>query len=123
MFSTVLKQIQSLIENPVFLACVTSWFSAQFLKTLIKLLAGKISSLPELFALLLWRTGGMPSSHSSLVTTLCATIGFRAGINSDIFVLSLGFALITIRDALGVRRASGIQAKVLNEVGDRKSVV
>lgn len=59
----------------------------------------------------------MPSSHSALVTTLCTTIGFHSGVDSDVFILSLGFFLVTIRDAVGVRRANGIQASVLNKVG------
>ena len=119
MFSLVLRQLQSLVISPVFLACLISWFSAQFIKTVIKLLAGKVSSLKELFELLVWRTGGMPSSHSALVSTLGTVIGFRSGIDSDIFILSFCFALVTIRDALGVRRATGIQACVLNEIGNR----
>lgn len=117
MISSTLRQLQSLFVNPVFLACIFSWFSAQFIKTVIKLLTGRVSSMMELFELLLWRTGGMPSSHSSLVCTLSTTIGFRNGLNSDIFVLSLCFALVTIRDAVGVRLASGIQARVINEIG------
>ena len=59
----------------------------------------------------------MPSSHSALVATLCTNIGFRSGVDSDVFILSLGFFLVTIRDAVGVRRANGIQAKVLNGIG------
>ena len=117
MISSTLRQLQSLFSNPVFLACIFSWFSAQFIKTVIKLLGGHVSSVKELLELLLWRTGGMPSSHSSLVCTLSTTIGFRSGINSDIFILAFCFALVTIRDAVGVRRASGIQARVLNEIG------
>ncbi|MBO5137319.1 MAG: divergent PAP2 family protein [Spirochaetaceae bacterium] len=117
MWSTTFNQIRLLFTNPIFLACISSWFAAQFIKTLIKLAAGKISSLRELFELLIWRTGGMPSSHSALVCTLCSSIGFRSGVSSDIFILSFCFAMVTIRDALGVRRASGIQARVLNEIG------
>ena len=119
MISSTLKQLQLLFVNPVFLACIFSWFSAQFIKTVIKLLGGNVSSVKELLELLLWRTGGMPSSHSSLVCTLGTTIGFRSGINSDIFILAIIFALVTIRDAVGVRRASGIQARVLNEIGKK----
>ena len=59
----------------------------------------------------------MPSSHSALVATLCTTIAFRSGINSDVFLLSLGFFMVTIRDAVGVRRANGLQAKVINKIG------
>ena len=59
----------------------------------------------------------MPSSHSALVCAMSAAIGFRSGVNSDIFVLACCFTLVVIRDALGVRRASGLQARTLNEVG------
>ena len=59
----------------------------------------------------------MPSSHSALVATLCTNVGYRSGINSDVFMLSLVFFMVTIRDAVGVRRANGIQAKVLNGLG------
>ncbi|MBE6350492.1 MAG: divergent PAP2 family protein [Spirochaetaceae bacterium] len=117
MLATIREQLSLLFHNSVFISCVFSWLSAQFIKTVIKLIAGKVHSIKELIELLLWRTGGMPSSHSALVSTLCVSIGFRSGINSDIFILAFCFMLVTIRDALGVRRSSGIQAKIINEMG------
>ncbi len=60
----------------------------------------------------------MPSSHSALVACICTMIGFHAGITSDVFLLSLCFYLVTIRDAVGVRRANGIHAKRINEIGE-----
>ena len=74
--------------------------------------------ISELFELLLWRTGSMPSSHAALTSTLLTMIGFRSGIGSDVFMITLGFYLVTLRDAVGVRRASGIQATMLNKVGN-----
>ena len=115
------EQIKLLFTNPVLLSCIFSWLSAQFLKTMIKLFSRKVHSFKELFELFFWRTGSMPSSHSALVTTLCTTIGYRSGINSDVFILSIGFFLVTIRDAVGVRRASGIQATILNKIGQKLS--
>lgn len=109
--------LSKLLIHPVFLSCVFSWFGAQFIKTIIKLLSGKIHSLKELFELLVWRTGGMPSSHSAIVVGLTTSIGFNSGILSDVFILSICFTLVVIRDAVGVRRSSGIQARVLNEIG------
>ena len=117
MFPTVKEELRQFIINPVFLACICSWFCAQFLKTIFALCYGRIHSMSELFEMMFWRTGGLPSSHSAMVSALCTTIGFRSGINSDTFVLALCFFLVTIRDALGVRRASGIQARKLNEIG------
>lgn len=60
----------------------------------------------------------MPSSHSSITACLCTTIGYRSGIDSDVFILSMVFYLVTIRDAVGVRRANGMQARRLNELGE-----
>jgi len=119
--SNAREQIKLLFTNPILLSCIFSWLSAQFLKTMIKLFSRKVHSFKELFELFFWRTGGMPSSHSALVTTLCTTIGFRSGINSDVFILSIGFLLVTVRDAVGVRRASGIQAMFLNKIGQKLS--
>ena len=118
MFKGVWVQFQTLLSSPIFLACVSSWFLAQFLKTLIKLFAGKVHSIKELVELLIWRTGGMPSSHSALVACLCTCIGITEGFNSGLFVLSFCFFMVTIRDAVGVRRANGIQANMINRIGN-----
>ena len=99
------------------MSCVFSWIGAQFIKTAINLIYGRIHSFGDLIETMLWKTGGMPSSHSALVTSLCTTIGIKHGINSDLFVFALAFFLVTIRDAFGVRRSSGLQAKKINELG------
>jgi len=114
---TLTEQIMNFFNNPVWLACIFSWLIAQFIKTGICLIYGKIHSLTSLFENLIWKTGGMPSSHSALVTSLCVTLGFRHGVDSDIFVFSLVFFFVVIRDAFGVRRSTGIQAKKINEIG------
>ena len=113
MLPTIKEQLKLFLINPVFLSCVFSWLGAQFLKTAINLIYGRIHSLSELLENLIWRTGGMPSSHSALVSSLCTTIGFRNGINSDVFVF-----FINIREAYEVRHSSGIQAKKINEIGN-----
>ena len=115
------EQIKQLLMNPVLLASISSWFSAQFLKTVISILYGKIHSIYELTESLIWKTGGLPSSHSALVASLCTTIGIRNGLGSDIFILSLCFLMVTERDAVGVRRSSGIQARKINEIGKKLS--
>jgi len=113
------EQIKSIITNPIFLAGVSSWFCAQFIKTLINLIYGKVHSLGELVSLLFWRTGGLPSSHTALVTSVCTTVGFRSGVSSDIFMLCVCFLMVTVRDAVGVRLSSGRQAQKLNELGKK----
>lgn len=119
MLPTLKEQLKLFLTSPVFLAGISSWLIAQFIKTLINLLKAKIHSAGELVELMLWRTGGMPSSHSALVTSLCTTIALRNGLNSDLFFISFVFLLVVVRDAFGVRRSSGIQAKKINELGNQ----
>ena len=65
-------------------------------------------------------SGGMPSSHSAIITSIATMIGKNSGINSPIFALSVVVSLIVMYDAAGVRRAAGEQAKVLNEIVKEK---
>lgn len=60
--------------------------------------------------------GGMPSSHSAVVTTLATMIGKQEGVDSPIFALALIFSFIVMYDAAGVRRAAGKQASLLNKI-------
>lgn len=60
--------------------------------------------------------GGMPSSHSAVVTSLATMIGKANGFDSPIFALAAIFAFIVMYDAAGVRRAAGKQAKLLNKL-------
>jgi hypothetical protein len=67
-----------------------------------------------------WRTGGMPSSHSAVAISISAAIALTEGL-SNLFIVSLFLSLIVIRDALGVRRSSGLQSKALNKLGGELS--
>ena len=61
-------------------------------------------------------TGGMPSSHSAGVMGLATSVGSIEGFGSVLFAIAIGFALITMYDAAGVRRAAGKQAACLNKI-------
>lgn len=61
-------------------------------------------------------SGGMPSSHSSLVCSLTTIIYLKYGLSSPIFALSLFFSLIILYDSRGVRYETGKQSKLLNEI-------
>ena len=63
-----------------------------------------------------WGAGGMPSSHSAVVSCITTLIGKSEGIKSPLFALSMVMAFIIMYDAAGVRRAVGKQAKVLNDI-------
>jgi acid phosphatase family membrane protein YuiD len=106
-----------MFENPIFLSALSSWFFAQLVKTVICLLRYRKRRLKDTIATLIWRTGGMPSSHSALVASMATAAAFKEGIDSNLFIITLMLALIIIRDSLGVRRSSGIQARALNILG------
>ena len=64
----------------------------------------------------LFSTGGMPSSHSALVTSLATTTGLQFGFGSGYFAISCVLALIVMYDARGVRQESGQHARILNQI-------
>jgi len=114
---TLSEAIVSVIQNKIFQATAVSWCIAQFLKMFIYILTHKHKKLLKAIEKGIWSTGGMPSSHSSVVCSLTASVGLFDSVNSNLFIFSLFFAMVVIRDSLGVRRAAGIQAKALNNLG------
>lgn len=65
---------------------------------------------------ILFRTGGMPSSHSALVTSLTTVIGVQYGLGSPLFAIAAISSLIVMYDARGVRQQSGQHARILNQI-------
>lgn len=100
-----------LLQNRILIASVTGWLVAQLLKTIIHLYFTK-SFVPERLV----GSGGMPSSHSATVCALVTAVGMQYGIGSFEFAIAFILALIVMYDAIGVRRETGIQAKVINEM-------
>ena len=58
--------------------------------------------------------GGMPSSHSATVCSLTTAAGICCGVGSSAFAISFVLAMVVMYDAMGVRRETGKQAKLLN---------
>lgn len=58
--------------------------------------------------------GGMPSSHTALVTSLTTIVGIVEGIYSAAFAIAFVFSFITVRDAIGFRMYLGEHAHILN---------
>ncbi len=90
---------------------VILWFGIQLFKLLYDLYTTKKFNFKRIMG-----AGGMPSSHSAVVTSLATLIGRYNGVDSPIFALALIVAFVVMYDACGVRRAAGKQAKVLNEI-------
>ena len=100
-----------LVNNRIFLSAACGWVVAQLLKTLIHMWFNRKFVAERLIG-----SGGMPSSHSATVCALSTAALISYGIGSFEFAISFIFAVIVMHDAMGVRRETGIQAKVLNEL-------
>lgn len=87
------------------------WFAIQLFKVIYDLIKTKRFNFKRIMG-----AGGMPSSHSAVVTSLATMVGKEYGTDSAIFAVSLVFACIVMYDAAGVRRAAGKQAKLLNKI-------
>ncbi len=103
--------IMDLIHNRIFVASISGWFVAQVLKTLIHMWFNR-----KFVAERLVGSGGMPSSHSATVCALATAAGIEYGGGSFQFAMAAIFAIVVMYDAIGVRRETGIQARVLNEM-------
>ena len=90
---------------------ISAVFFAQVLKVIFHLIVKHNIDL-RLFT----TTGGMPSSHAAGVVSLSTSVGLIQGFSSTEFAISIGFALIVMYDAAGVRRAAGKQAACLNRI-------
>ena len=113
--------LKVLFENMIFLSTFLSLCIAQLLKGVIYVLNSRKRRTRELVEIIAWRTGGMPSSHAALVCALCTSIAFTEGPSSNIFILSFWFALVVLRDAMGVRRSAGHLARALNNLGKQSA--
>ncbi|OGX37471.1 MAG: hypothetical protein A3C53_04485 [Omnitrophica WOR_2 bacterium RIFCSPHIGHO2_02_FULL_68_15] len=100
-----------MIENRVLLAALLGWVVAQGLKVLLGVITQKRFNFRWFIG-----TGGMPSAHSAGVSALATAVGMTNGFESPLFAVALIFALVTMFDAQGVRRAAGQQAEILNTV-------
>lgn len=108
-----MRTLLSLFQNLALLAAGISWISAQVIKTILTFFKTRKFDRERLFG-----AGGMPSAHSAMVTSLTLGIGKICHINSPEFALAMCFAGVVIYDAMGVRRAAGEHAKVLNRMAD-----
>ncbi|MFA5570535.1 MAG: divergent PAP2 family protein [Sphaerochaetaceae bacterium] len=99
-----------LLTNRALLVAFGGVFFAQLLKPfLVWPIERKFKT--ELF----FSTGGMPSSHTAMVVALTTSVFITEGVSSLAFAMSITFSLIIMHDAMGIRRAAGKQAQVINE--------
>ena len=103
--------LEGLLTNVPLICAAISWLLAQIIKTVLHLIVTRKFDAERLIG-----TGGMPSSHSATVSSLAAAIAINYGSDSGYFAIALILAIVVMYDALGVRRETGKQAVVINEM-------
>ena len=103
--------LSGVFQNPVFIATLVASFLAQILKLPLCYLRSR-----EWDWSLLFSTGGMPSSHSAVVTAAAIGVGHYAGFNTPLFGLAFAVATVVIYDSTNIRRQAGFHAQQINRI-------
>jgi len=100
-----------LFSNPYLNCALIGWFIAQAIKAVATSIVDKKLRIDRFFG-----SGGMPSSHSALVSSLVSMVCIIKGFASVEFAIAASFAFITVYDAANVRYEVGEQAKIINQI-------
>lgn len=106
-----MEVIAQIGQNKPLMCALLSWLAAQVIKTVIHLLVERKLEWNRLVGM-----GGMPSSHTAFVFSLCLMMGIQQGFQSPAFAISFALAAVVIYDAMGVRRETGKQGALLNRI-------
>lgn len=106
-----MNALEKIVTNKCIYIPFLLWFFIQLSKFFTDLIINKRINIKRLMG-----AGGMPSSHSAVVSSLAILIGREYGFDSGIFALSLIMAFVVMYDAAGIRRAAGKQASILNKI-------
>lgn len=106
-----MNNFMGFIQNKYIYIPFLLWFSIQTFKVIYDLVTTKKFNFKRIMG-----AGGMPSSHSAVVTGLATLVGKYEGVNTPIFAIALILAMVVMYDACGVRRAAGKQASLLNKI-------
>lgn len=109
--------VSDILSNHVFWASISGWLIAQILKVIYILITEKNFRLS-----LILSSGGMPSSHSSLVCACTTSVGKYFGLASPLFSIAAVFSFIVMYDAANVRLETGKQAQILNDLAASQSI-
>lgn len=101
-----------LVKNFPLICAGSAWILAQILKIFTGVFKLRKFSVSEM----LFGTGGMPSSHTAAACALATACALQEGVGSVPFAITFFLCIIVMRDATGVRREAGKQARVLNRI-------
>lgn len=104
-----MQVLSTITSNYVLNVSILSWVCAQVIKTILHAIRYKTFNPERLFG-----AGGMPSAHSATVCGMTLSLARTVGFSSPVFAVSAILAMITMYDAMGVRRQAGMHAKMLN---------
>ncbi len=103
--------MKDIFVNHILIAACIAWVIAQIIKVPIEYLRKRRWNWALLFSV-----GGMPSSHSALVTGVAHGIGLYQGFSSPLFALAFVMTVIVAYDATGIRRQAGRHASLINRM-------
>ena len=106
-----MNDFMTFVQNKYIYIPFFLWFGIQLFKLIYDLVKTKKFNFKRIMG-----AGGMPSSHSAVVTAMATMIGKNEGVGTPLFALSFLFAFVVMYDACGVRRAAGKQARLLNKI-------
>ena len=106
-----MNNLQLALTNKYLYVPFLLWLCIQIFKVIYDLVTTKKFNFKRIIG-----AGGMPSSHSAVVTCLATLVGKAEGTDSIMFAMATVFALVVMYDAAGVRRAAGKQAHLLNKI-------
>jgi acid phosphatase family membrane protein YuiD len=108
--------LKDLFTNHMIIIPLIAWASSQVMKIFTYLIVEKK---------LVWKRvisdGGMPSAHSATVMSLAVTCGWTQGFDSPAFAIAVILAVVIMRDAVGVRRESGVNAEAIKRLADKSN--
>ncbi|MBQ8345642.1 MAG: divergent PAP2 family protein [Clostridia bacterium] len=107
-----LEQCKNFFSNYLLMSAICAWLIAQLAKVARALWHRESCN----YFALLFSSGGMPSSHSACVMSLCTACGIQYGVNSALFAICGILAAVVMIDASGVRYETGKQSKLLNRI-------
>jgi len=106
-----LHPVSGILHCHPLIAALIGWFMAQGLKIPIHYLVERVWDWRRFFG-----SGGMPSSHTAMVVASSIMVGSLEGFGSPVFAVAVVLSFIVMYDATGVRRETGRQAEVINQI-------
>ncbi|MCE5342836.1 MAG: divergent PAP2 family protein [Eubacteriales bacterium] len=103
--------IDGILSNQALICAAIAWFIAQAMKVPLYYRVEHVWDWHRFVG-----SGGMPSSHTAMVVSLALAVGILNGFDTAIFAICVVLAMIVMYDATGVRRETGTQATVINQI-------